>query len=60
MNDLSKAELQEVAFFDSEPNIYSNPNQQFNGTWSNYPFFESGIIIMSDINRGLFILQPDF
>ena len=60
MNDISNAELQEVAFFDSEPNVYSNPNQQFNGTWSNYPYFESGIIIMSDINRGLFILQPDF
>mgnify|MGYP003112369701 FL=1 len=60
MNDISSAELEEVAFFDSEPNIYSNPNQQFNGTWSNYPFFESGVIIMSDINRGLFILQPDF
>ena len=60
MNDISSAELEEVAFFDSEPNIYSNPNQQFNGTWSNYPFFESGVIIMIDINRGLFILQPHF
>lgn len=59
MNDISTAQLSLKGFFDSEPNIYSKPNQEFEGTWSNYPYFESGIIIMSDINRGLFILQPN-
>lgn len=59
MTDISSASLTQVGFFDSEPQTFANPNQEFNGTWSNYPYFESGIIIMSDINRGLFILQPN-
>jgi choice-of-anchor B domain-containing protein len=59
MNDISSADLSLTAFFDSEPSSFGNPNEQFEGNWSNYPFFESGIIIMSDINRGLFILKPN-
>ena len=31
----------------------------FLGAWSNYPFFESGIVVVSDIGRGLFVLEPD-
>ncbi len=30
----------------------------FGGAWSNYPYFESGIIVVSDIERGLFVLRP--
>ncbi|HHN78484.1 MAG TPA: hypothetical protein ENK11_07420, partial [Phycisphaerales bacterium] len=30
---------------------------QFNGAWSVYPFFPSGTVIVSDIERGLFILD---
>lgn len=47
--------LSERAYFDTYP---SNDSTSFNGTWSNYPFFESGTIIVSDISGGLFILQP--
>lgn len=28
---------------------------QFNGLWSNYPFFPSGTVIGSDLERGLFV-----
>lgn len=48
--------LSEVAYFDTYPNSNSNA---FNGTWSNYPFFCSGNIIVSDMDRGLFILKAD-
>lgn len=47
--------LREVGFFDTYP---ANDNHEFSGSWSNYPYFESGIIIVSDINNGLFILRP--
>ena len=31
----------------------------FNGVWSNYPYFESGIVVLSDIDRGLFVVRPE-
>lgn len=49
------ANLQEVGFFDIYP-IDDNP--AFNGTWSNYPFFKSGVVIVSGIEQGLFVLRP--
>ena len=47
--------LSTVAFFDTFP---SSNQAGFQGTWSNYPFFESGIVIVNDITGGLFILEP--
>lgn len=47
--------LHEAAFFDTYP---SGDGNDFSGAWSVYPFFESGLVIVSDISRGLFILTP--
>ncbi len=44
----------EIAYFDTYPN---SDSANFNGAWSNYPYFPSGTIIVSDIERGLFILK---
>jgi choice-of-anchor B domain-containing protein len=55
--DLSTLDIAEIAYFDSQP---TNNNALFEGTWSNYPFFEEDIIIISDIEDGLFILKPNF
>jgi hypothetical protein len=46
--------MNEIAFFDTYP---ITNNAQFNGVWNTYPFFASGNIIMSDIDRGLFIVK---
>lgn len=46
----------EIAFFDSYP---TDDGASFNGMWSTYPFFPSGNIACSDLNRGLFALQLD-
>lgn len=48
--------LNEVAFFDVYP-VDDEP--KFNGTWSNYPFFPSGTVIVSGIEQGLFVLRPN-
>ncbi|MFG0307350.1 MAG: choice-of-anchor B family protein [Phycisphaerales bacterium JB040] len=46
----------EIAWFDSFP---GSDSAAFNGNWSNYPFFDSGTIVISDIERGLFVLGLD-
>jgi len=56
IDDPATAGLTEVGFFDTYPS-FDNPS--FSGAWSNYPYFASGILIVSDINRGLFVLQPN-
>ena len=45
----------EVGYFDTVP--YGENVPSFGGSWSNYPFFQSGIIIVTSGNEGMFILQ---
>ena len=56
LGDLSQAEMTEVAYFDTIP---ADDRSDFSGTWSVYPYFESGYIVASDIFRGLYVLRPD-
>jgi choice-of-anchor B domain-containing protein len=42
----------EIAYFDTWP---EDNNASFNGLWNNYPYFPSGIVIGSDIEKGLFV-----
>ncbi len=54
--DISDRENPElVSFFDTVPWTPDAPG--FDGSWSNYPFFESGIIIVTSGKEGLFILR---
>ncbi len=55
VSGLSANSLTQVGFFDTYP---SNNNAAFNGVWNVYPFFESGNIIINDIDGGLFIVRP--
>jgi len=55
--DTSKAAttgLSEVAYFDVSPDCQTT---DFLGSWSNYPYFPSGNIVVSSIDRGLFIVK---
>jgi len=56
ISDIGNGNLQEVASFDGYP---ANDGASFNGAWSNYPYFVSGVVIMSDFDGGLFILDPN-
>lgn len=49
--------LQPKAHFDTQPGA-SGPS--FAGSWSNYPYFNSGTIAVSDQEHGLFLLRTQF
>ena len=46
------SQVAEVAYFDTYP---GDDNASFNGLWSCYPYFPSGTVIGSDLERGLFV-----
>jgi len=46
--------MKEIGYFDTYPN---DDNTRFDGAWSVYPYFKSGSIVISDINRGMFIVK---
>lgn len=56
-DSLSIDDIEEVAYFDTSP---STDKPFFLGHWSNYPFFESGIVLASDMASGLFVLAPSW
>jgi choice-of-anchor B domain-containing protein len=43
------------AYFDTYP---ANNNNGYSGAWGCYPYFASGVIVVTSINEGLFILRP--
>lgn len=56
IDNIYSGELKEVAYFDCRP---GQDGLRFFGTWSNYPYFKSGVVAIQSIERGLFILQPN-
>lgn len=56
-DNVTSGQLTEVAYFDTIP---GSDSAQFSGTWSNYPYFASGNVVLSDIGNGLFVVAPDY
>jgi choice-of-anchor B domain-containing protein len=55
IHDIANGNLFEEAYFDIYP---TSDSANFNGAWSNYPYFDSGVVVLSGIEQGLFVLQP--
>lgn len=54
LDRIADGRLEPVGFF----NIYPMDNApEFNGAWSVYPFFPSGVVAVSGIEQGLFLLD---
>ncbi len=47
---------QEVGFFDT---FSASDSNGFDGAWGVYPFLPSGLILVSDINGGLFVMRDN-
>jgi choice-of-anchor B domain-containing protein len=53
--------IKEVAYFDIHPEddgLEGGGNVTFTGTWSHYPFFPSGYIVINTMDRGAFVVKP--
>ena len=46
----------EIAWLDTYPN---DDDPSFNGNWGNYPYFDSGTIVMSDMEHGLILVRVE-
>ena len=53
--NVATGSLSLLASFDT---YLPNNGKTYNGAWGSYPYFESGIVIVSSIQEGLFVLQP--
>ena len=53
--EVTAGTLRTSGFFDVFP---ADDAAEFNGAWSNYPYFASGNVIVSGIEQGLFVLRP--
>jgi len=56
ISDAASGTLTEEAFFDTYPEGDGN---SFSGAWNVYPFFPSGNVLISDFNRGFFLVRPE-
>jgi len=54
IENIAAETMTEIGFFDTYP---ENNNNSFNGVWNVYPYFDSGVMAISDSNRGLFLVK---
>ncbi|MFZ4660303.1 MAG: choice-of-anchor B family protein [Caldilineaceae bacterium] len=52
---IQEGNLTETAFFDTYP---ENNDAWSAGAWTAYPFFKSGVVAISTLDRGLFLVKP--
>jgi hypothetical protein len=45
----------EVGYFDTVP--FGDNTPGFAGSWSNYPYFPSGTIVVTSMREGLFVVR---
>jgi len=54
ISSIENKNINEIGYFDTHP---ENDISGFDGAWNVYPYLPSGNIIISDINRGLFVIR---
>jgi choice-of-anchor B domain-containing protein len=56
ISNIENQSMAEIGYFDTYP---ENDNAAFDGVWNVYPFFSSGHIVISDIQKGLFVVKKN-
>ncbi|MCW5518324.1 choice-of-anchor B family protein [Aureitalea sp. L0-47] len=56
ISDIANGNMTEIGYFDTHPD---NQNVSYTGAWNVYPYFESGNIIVSNIDGGFFIVRDE-
>lgn len=56
MLNFSPSDVQKLTLFLL---LAGSNSANYNGAWSVYPFFESGAVIVSGMEQGLFVLRPN-
>ena len=56
LQDVSEGTLSEVAYFDTD---FTGDGPQLDGAFTAFPYFDSGIVLVSDMSRGIFVLRPE-
>ncbi|WP_367183232.1 choice-of-anchor B family protein [uncultured Aquimarina sp.] len=54
ISDIGNTNINEIGYFDTFP---SSNSASFNGAWNIYPYFNSGNIVISDIEGGFFLVR---
>jgi hypothetical protein len=54
VSGIANQNMVEIGFFDTYP---TDDSVGFSGSWSNYPYFASGNIVISDMNGGFFLVR---
>ena len=54
INDAATMDLEEIGYFDT---FSANNAVNFNGAWSVFPYFDSGTVLISDRQGGLFVVS---
>ncbi len=54
ISQIASSTMTEIGFFDTHP---ENNDVGFDGAWNVYPYLPSGNIIISDIQKGLFVIK---
>lgn len=58
ISDIENGIVEEIGYLDIIPTTDSNLTTL--GSWSNYPYFESGVVILTDIQNGVWIVKPKY
>jgi len=54
LSGIEEKQVEEMGYFDTYP---ATNRATFNGAWNVYPFFESGVVAINDIESGLFLVK---